>query len=170
LRIEIKSAQEWSTLEKARQDCVVTSSLYSFRNGTKWAAPDWAVMVWESGDLVCNVHILQRSIQVGNESLLVGGIGNVATKVEWRKRGYATAALKVATHFLLDPLGVDFGLMITSEQLVPAYERRGWSLVTSSMLADQPDGKITLSYPIMIFPVKKDKWPEGTIDLCGLPW
>ena len=37
MRIEVKSASELSTFEKARQDCVVTSSLYAFLTGTKWA-------------------------------------------------------------------------------------------------------------------------------------
>lgn len=170
MRIEIKSAQEWSTFEKARQDCVVTSSLYAFLTGTKWASPDWAVMVWEDDELVSNVHIIQRTIKVGSEEVRLGGIGNIATKLEWRKRGYATQALKVATDYLTDPLKVDFGLMIAIEQMIRHYEKKGWRVVAQSMLMEQPSGKMALSYPVMILPVGKQDWPEGVIDLCGLPW
>jgi hypothetical protein len=35
MRIAIKSAEQWSTFEKARQDCVVTSSLYAYLTETK---------------------------------------------------------------------------------------------------------------------------------------
>ena len=51
----------------------------------------------------------------------LGGIGNIATKVEWRNRGYATAGLKVAQDFLRDPLQVDFGLMIATREMVTRY-------------------------------------------------
>ena len=74
MRIEIKSAEQWSTFEKARQDCVVTSSLYAYLMGTKWASPDWAVMVWEDEEMVSNIHIVIRTAKVGTESVKVGGI------------------------------------------------------------------------------------------------
>ena len=170
MRIEVKSARELSTFEIARQDCVVTSSLYAFLIGTKWATADWTVMVWEDDDLVTNIHIVERTAVVGGQPVRVGGIGNVATKVEWRKRGYASEALKVAVAFLNDPLKVDFGLMIATEKMIPGYEKRGWQVVAQSMLIDQPDGKQAFRTPIMILPVLKQDWPEGEIDLCGLPW
>jgi predicted acetyltransferase len=170
VRIEVKSARELSPFEKARQDCVVTSSLYSFLNGTKWAPADWTVMVWEDQDLVTNVHIVERTVKVGDQKVRLGGIGNVATKVEWRKRGYARSALSTAQQFLHDPLKVDFGMMIATEQMVPRYLKLGWSVAARSMLIDQPDGRTTLNYPVMTLPICRQDWPEGDIDLCGLPW
>jgi predicted acetyltransferase len=170
MRIEIKSAEQWSTFEKARQDCVVTSSLYAYLTGTKWAPPDWAVMVWEDEEMVSNVHIVARTVKVGKESVKLGGIGNIATKVEWRQRGYASAALKVAQDFLLEPLQVDFGLMISTDEMAPHYAKAGWSKVANSLTIDQPDGKTKLNYPVMVLPVGRQDWPEGEIDLCGWPW
>lgn len=170
MKVEIKSAEQWSTFEKARQDCVVTSSLYAYLTGIKWALPNWAVMVWEEDDLVSNVHIIERLAKVGNSMVKLGGIGNIATKVEWRRRGYASAALKVAQEFLRDPLKVDFGLMIATEERISHYEKLGWLVVADSMMIDQPDGKTTFNISVMILPVCKQDWEEGTIDLCGLPW
>lgn len=170
MKLEIKSAEQWSALEKARQDCVVTSSLYAFLTGTQWATPDWAVMVWEGEEMVSNVHIIVRTARVGGQPVRLGGIGNVATKVEWRKRGYASAALKVATDFLRDPLGVEFGLMIAIERMVPRYEKDGWKVVATSMQVEQAGGTVAMNYPIMILPVGGSDWPQGVIDLCGLPW
>lgn len=170
MKVEIKSAEQWSTFEKARQDCVVTSSLYAYSTGIKWALPNWAVMVWEDDDLVSNVHIIERLAKVGNSMVKLGGIGNIATKVEWRRRGYASAALKVAQEFLRDPLKVDFGLMIATEERISHYEKLGWRVVADSMMIDQPDGKTTFNISVMVLPVCKQDWEEGTIDLCGLPW
>ncbi len=170
MRIEVKPASELSKFEKARQECVVTSSLYFFLNGTKWAPADWSVMVWEDEDLVTNVHIVDRTVKVGNQEVRLGGIGNVATKVEWRKRGYASSALSTALKFLHDPLKVDFAMMIATEPMVSRYEKIGWRVAARSMQVEQPDGKAMLNYPVMILPVCKEDWPEGEIDLCGLPW
>jgi predicted acetyltransferase len=170
MRVEIKSAEDWSAFEKARQDCVVTSSLYAYLTGTRWARPDWAVMVWEDEDMVSNVHIIERTVNVGTEQVKLGGIGNIATKVEWRRRGFASSALKVAQNFLLDSLGVDFGLMIATKEMISRYTKDGWRVVADSMMIDQPDGKTSLDFPVMVLPVLKQDWPEGAIDLCGLPW
>jgi predicted acetyltransferase len=170
MKIEIKSAEQWSTFEKARQDCVVTSSLYAYQTGMRWASPDWAVMVWEGEEMVSNVHIITRTAKAGEEAVRLGGIGNVATKVEWRKRGYSKAAVQVAMDFLRDPLGVDFGLMITTENMVPSYTKLGWKVVAQTMRVQQPDGAIFLHYPVLVLPVCSQEWPAGVIDLCGLPW
>ena len=170
MRLEIKSAEQWNAFEKARQDCVVTSSLYAYLTGIKWAQPDWAVMVWEDEDMVSNIHIITRTVMVGTESIHLGGIGNIATKVEWRQRGYASAALKVAQDFLKDPLGLDFGLMIATDKMVSHYEKGGWRQVARSLNIHQPSGKTILNYPVLVLPICKIDWPEGPIDLCGLPW
>ena len=173
MRIEVKANNQLSAFEKARLECVVTSSLYAYLNGTTWAEADWYVMVWEDWEepeLVTNIHIVERMAKVGTSKVKLGGIGDIATKVEWRKRGYASAALKVAQDFLRDPLAVDFGLMIATEKMVPRYLKLGWQQAARTLLMDQPEGKKALEYPVMILPVCKKEWPEGVIDLCGLPW
>jgi hypothetical protein len=81
-----------------------------------------------------------------------------------------TQALKIAMDFLRDPLAVDFGLMIATDKMIPKYEKNGWQVVAHSMLMDQPGGRMALSYPVMILPVCKQEWPDGVIDLRGLPW
>ncbi len=170
MRIETKAAADLSQFEKARTDCVVTSSLYAYHTGIKWADPDWAVMVWEDEELVTTVQIVERLARVGRRSLRLGGIGNVSTKVEWRGRGYATAALKAAQEFLAGSLKVDFGLMICTEPMISYYEKMGWKKVAASLLMEQEEGKKPLNYPVMVLPVLEKEWPEGTIDLLGLPW
>ena len=170
MRIETKSASQMSAFEKARTECVVTSSLYAYHTGIKWAGADWTVMVWEDEELVSNVHIVERLAKVGEQPVRLGGIGNVATKVEWRRRGFASAALRVAQKFLADPLKVDFGLMVCTAPMVPYYVKRGWKLAAQELLMEQAEGRKTLTYPVMILPVSRQDWPVGPIDLCGPPW
>ncbi len=170
MRVEVKPAGQLTTFEKARIDCLVTSSLYMYLTGTRWAEANWNVLVWEDDDLVSGAQIIERTAQVGGRSLRLGGIGDIATKVEWRKRGFAAAALKAAEDFLREPMGAEFGLMICTEKMIAHYEKLGWQLAARSMLADQPDGKTTIAYPVLVLPVREKEWPQGEIDLCGLPW
>jgi predicted acetyltransferase len=107
---------------------------------------------------------------VGGQVVHLGGIGNIATKVEWRKRGYASEALRVAVDFLKDPLQVDFGLMIATENMVGRYAKTGWRQVAGAMMIEQPEGRRAFSIPILVLPVQKTDWPQGMIDLQGLPW
>jgi len=170
LRIETKAASQLSTFEWARTDCVVTSSLYAYQMGTKWASADWTVMVWEDDELVSNVHIIERNALVGGQPVRLGGIGNIATKVEWRGRGYSSLAMKVAQEFLAESLKVEFGLMTCFAWLVEYYEKMGWKIVADHLIMEQPDGKKMLNYPVLMLPVTRHDWPGGEIDLCGLPW
>lgn len=170
MRVEVKAAGQLSTFEKARIDCLVTSSLYMYLTGTRWAEPDWNVLVWEDDDLASGAAVVERTATVGGRPVRLGGIGKIATKVEWRRRGFAAAALKAARDFLRAPLRVDFGLMICTEAMLPRYEKTGWQLAARSLLADQPDGRTAIGYPVMILAVKESDWPQGEIDLCGLPW
>ncbi len=170
MKIEVKAYDQLTDFEKARTDCVVTSSLYAYHTGMKWAQGDWIVMVWEDNDLVSNVHIIDRMAKVGEKPVRLGGIGNIATKVEWRKRGYAAFALKTAQKYLADPLRVDFGLMTCIDSLVPHYEKLGWQRVASSYIHEQEGKRMAFTYPVMILPVEKKEFPKGTIDVCGLPW
>jgi hypothetical protein len=72
--------------------------------------------------------------------------------------------------FLVDPLAVDFGLMITTPPLVARYERLGWIKSAEYLWAEQPQGRKRLEFPVMVLSVKEDRWPQGEVDLCGLPW
>jgi aminoglycoside 2'-N-acetyltransferase I len=170
MRVVIKPTALLGAREKARLDCLITSTLYAYTFGIKWADADWKVMVWEDEDLVSNVDIVERKALVGGTPVKLGGIGGVATKDEWRKRGIARYALREAQAFLHEPLGAEFGLLTCIEKMVPFYTRLGWNQVAASMLVEQPAGKISFPHPVMILPVWKETWPEGEIDLCGLPW
>ncbi len=60
--------------------------------------------------------------------------------------------------------------MIAVERMIPRYERTGWKATANSMLIEQPDGKREFDIPILVLPICRETWPEGAIDLCGLPW
>ena len=69
-----------------------------------------------------------------------------------------------------DELQVAFGLLICDECMIPFYSRLGWQVVEGPLMFDQPGGKVVFDDVTMVLPCAGENWPEGTIDLCGLPW
>jgi hypothetical protein len=170
MEIEIKPSGQLTPLDKQQLDDLAADAFTPDEIDYEWAEVDWFVIVREGAELVSNVEIIERQAVVAGTPVRLGGIGGVATRTAWRRRGFAEAALKVAQSFMRRRLAVDYGLLICSEQLVPYYGKLGWQVVAGPMLIEQAGGQVTYSAPIMVLPVCKKDWPEGVIDLCGKPW
>ncbi|MBN1965265.1 MAG: GNAT family N-acetyltransferase [Anaerolineae bacterium] len=129
-------------------------------------------LVWAGGEPVSYLGVFERQALLNGQPLHLGGVGGVMTPVRYRGNGYSTAALRAAADFMRDVLGVPFALLVTGENMIPFYGRVGWQQVAGPLLIDQPGrtDKVTLQAVIMILALAGGSWPEGTIDLCGLPW
>ncbi|NLE45797.1 MAG: GNAT family N-acetyltransferase [Chloroflexi bacterium] len=138
--------------------------------GIEWAGGDWSILVHVNGELVSHVNIVDRVVRVGGRDVRLGGIGNVATLETWQGRGLASIGMRTAQAFMCDELGVDFGLLLCEEDLIPFYRRLGWQVVSEPAVVDQPGGKVTLHHIVMVISCQQSEWPSGAIDLCGLPW
>ena len=136
----------------------------------QWAIDDWDVMVWVGERLVSRLGLVERIARVGEREVRLTGVGGVGTLPDARRRGYAALALRAAERFLRDELRADFGLLICAEKRIPFYGRLGWRVVGGPVVFEQPGGKRTLAGTAMALPGTKSDWPDGVIDLCGLPW
>jgi aminoglycoside 2'-N-acetyltransferase I len=170
MKIEIKANNQLCAFEKSMLDRLSSEAFPPDGDDIKWAEGSWNVLVWENDEIVSNVGVLERLVRVGSQPVRLGGIGGVATKVERRRRGLAGAALKLAQAFMRDELAVDFGLLVCENYMIPYYGKFGWQLVKVKTWIDQPQGKVAFPDPVMILPVCKSEWPDGEIDLCGMPW
>jgi aminoglycoside 2'-N-acetyltransferase I len=171
MRFEIKASRQLSPDERILQSRLSAEAFPPDGDTTQWAEDsDWFVLVWEGQELVSNVGILERTITVGGQPVRVGGIGGVATGLAWRGRGFAGQAMKASAIFMHDTLAVEFGLLVCDTHMVPYYGKLGWQLVNCHTWMEQPQGKEPFTDPVMVLPVCKQDWPEGEIDLCGLPW
>lgn len=143
--------------------------------GFRWAPAHWYVLLWvragASGEeLASSIKIVERTATAGEERLRLGGIGDVATVPLWRRRGFASAALAEAGRFICEEMGVDFGLLFCDEALLSFYGRLGWQRVAGPTLVQVPWGRVPFPEETMVLPCRRHLWPEGTIDLDGLPW
>lgn len=135
-----------------------------------YAEPEWYVLGFIQGLLVARVGMLSRTITVANESLCVGGVCSVVTEPEYRSCGIASALMRKAVVFLKDQLELPFLLLTCKPRLEPLYNRLGWRSVDGPTVFIQEDGVHSCGGLTMVFECAGKPWPEGKIDLCGLPW
>lgn len=137
---------------------------------TEWSGPDWMVLGRYEGEIVTQLGLLEREIQVGAGTLLVGGVGGVATLPARQRRGFSSTLMQAAAGFLKNEMEVPFGLLVCAEETQPFYARLGWKTVSNRLLFTQEGISQPMHTPVMILSLAVKPWPQGEIDLCGLPW
>jgi len=172
MKMQVVSRREMPEVERKQVDGWVTQIFADDTNNLVWSENDWYVLVNLDGQRVSHVGIVERTGTVNGQPVRLGGIGGVATLPDWRRRGYAEAALRAAAEFMRNELKVEFGLLVCSDQMMPYYGKLRWQLVEGPLMFDQPKGKITFdaNTKIMVLPCNELDWPPGVIDLCGPPW
>lgn len=171
MRIAIRPVENISAEEYKRIDDVVARAFAGQGDdGYEWGGGQWELLVEVGGELASCLQITERLGTVGGHPVKLGGIGGVATLPEYRGRGLAGAALGRAAAFMRDDLGVEFGLLLCGPAMIPFYTRFGWQVAEGPLTFDQSWGKATYHMVTMILSCCGRAWPQGTIDLCGLPW
>ena len=137
-----------------------------------WAETDWVVLFTDpAGSLVSMAGLLVRPAKHGNEPVRIGGLGNVKTHPEARRRGYADAAIAEVLRFHQQHGGIDFALLFCTAHNVPFYRKRGWQTFGGDVLIEQPQGAMRFTvYQAMCQALEHPAPEAGTIDLCGEPW
>nr|WP_018466061.1 GNAT family N-acetyltransferase [Calidithermus timidus] len=135
----------------------------------KLAPVQWYVLAFVEGKLVSVLEIVRRRGSVDGDSVALGLLGGVITAPRWRGRGYGSLLLEHAAGFICDELGCDFGFLMCGEALVAFYGRLGWQLVPNAYVYDQPAGKVEGRLRPMVFPCRGQGFPQGRVDLEGLP-
>jgi GNAT superfamily N-acetyltransferase len=135
-----------------------------------WRPKDLHFLLYSDGEPVCHVGVLKHMVSVNGEPTTVGGVGGVVTVPEAQKKGFARQLMQHTAKFLEQEWAVDAGLLFCLPQLVAYYEALGWQNVESSVLIEQPSGKLVSPLRVMVLPLGEKGWSSGNIELQGLPW
>lgn len=171
LHITIKPGDSLSEEEWRQVDRVSEAAYAGDTSELTWAdEQNWVVMGSLDGLIVSCLILIERTGKIDEQPVRLGGVGGVATHPDAQRKGYARQVMLAAADFMRDQLKVEFGLLVCSVELAGYYGRMGWQSVDGLLFADQPEGKTRLDMPVMVLPCGDKKWPDGSIDLCGLPW
>jgi len=135
-----------------------------------YALPERYLLGYAQGEPVTQMGILQRTITVDDEPLLIAGLGYLLTLPEHRGQGYATELMAGAVTFVRDTLDLSYCLLTCKLRLESLYAGMGWRALDAPNVFTQPTGNRRCGGLIMVFECGPEPWPEGDIDLRGLPW
>jgi predicted acetyltransferase len=136
----------------------------------QWAPADWRILVFADDQLVSFLKVTEREVCAGSQRLMVAGLGDVVTLPEWRGRGLAGLALRRLNEALGERDDIEFGMLMCLPELVPYYGRFGWQAVAERIVYTQAWGKETSAEVTMVLSPHGKTWPDGPIDVNGLPW
>jgi len=168
LKIEIKAVNE---LTPDQASSIRHRNDREFGNDSLvYADAEWFVLGYLTGELATHIGVLQRMVTVGKVPLLIGGVCYLVTEPEHRGCGFGSAVIREAVAFVKNELGQSYSLLTCKPRLEPLYVKTGWRTVTGPTIFGQATGVRRCGRLTMVNECGGRAWPEGEIDLCGLPW
>ena len=76
----------------------------------------------EHGDILSSLRVFRRSIYIGGETVLGGGIGSVGTKAEYRGQGLCSRLFELCTEYMLNS-GICYSWLLCGEHNEGFYNR-----------------------------------------------
>lgn len=147
-----------------------------FSSASYWGArPQYRLLIeTQDGELVSHLDFESRAIQVGKHEILIAGVGEVATHPQFQNRGLGRMLMSELHSNLQAKTTVAFAYLQCRTAVLGFYTRVGWYEVTNQVQYIDPDtNQLTIGDShSLILPVLEtlDQWPDGNIDLQGMPW
>lgn len=136
-----------------------------------WSEPDW-VFILKSGDEIASfLNLVDRQGFADGKPMHLVGLNNVITEPTHRNKGFSRRLNKVAIDHMRSMDDNAYGLLFCADELVPFYQKLGWSKFNGKVLVEQPSGEQEWKSNCMLFPLgSSHSRPNLKINLNGLPW
>jgi predicted N-acetyltransferase YhbS len=143
-----------------------------------WALARKEARLWladGSGRPVAHLAVERRVVGVGGSESLIAGVGEVAVAPDLQGRGLGARLINELRARLSTEFAADFGFLQCGERVVGFYRRAGFTRASNAVryldMKDERTVRETNS-PTMVMPGRRPvtEWPDGVVDLRGLPW
>jgi aminoglycoside 2'-N-acetyltransferase I len=169
-RIEIRITESYSSTDRLDLAGGESDPAQTASYNLTWQPKTLHVFVVEDGVTVSHAGIVERTVTVGGDLVLVFGIGGVLTRPDCRGKGFGQMAVQRAEEHARRHENVNFGLLFCRDAVRPWYERLGWSPIAEPVWIDQPEETIQAPLAVMAKCFGRERWPAGTVRLGCLPW
>jgi hypothetical protein len=132
--------------------------------------PEWYAIGFLEDEPVTHTAILRRTISIDGTPIGIAGISFIVTEPDFRGRGYARLGTDRAVLFVSEQLALPHCLLTCKPRLESLYTGWGWHTAPGPTVFMQPTGPRDCGGLTMVYQCTEKAWPEGKIDLCGLPW
>ena len=134
-----------------------------------WRPKESHLILYIGDRPVTHCGLITQSINVGDSSFLVGGVGGVVTAPDFQGRGYAHQILQEAlTIFALEERPA--ALLFCREALQPFYHQQNWQLIPDPVWILQSSGLVQFPACTMVHTLNGFSWPDGPLKIDSLPW
>lgn len=134
----------------------------------EYAGADWLCFGRQGKEIAATAELLRREIRVAGQVIPVIGVKGLITNPELRGKGLGSAMMHSFAEFTAQHC--HFGMLHTSEQLSPFYAGLGWIVIANPVTCIQRGHPVPRKPVNLILRCTTQEWPEGEVDLCGLPW
>jgi predicted acetyltransferase len=136
----------------------------------QWRPTEKHVLVVERGQKVCHVGLVQQTVEVQGNPIVVAGIGGVLARPESRGGGYCRIAMEAAEASVLRQQSAKFILLFCRPAMQSLYEHLAWTRVSSPVWIEQAQGDVVLPIPAMVKCLVAQNWPADEVRLRSRPW
>ncbi|SNS11615.1 GNAT family N-acetyltransferase [Antarctobacter heliothermus] len=169
--IEVIAEQNLTAADEARIAEILRQSFPTdFEGRSFYQQRPHMRLVWREGCVLAHMSLFLRAIRVGENVVDVVGVGDVATSVEARGRGHATALLDRCKS-VASSRRASFLILFGDREL---YDRAGFLPATNQfrhcqMVGARTGDIVEGSSPFLrVFPLTEALWPEDAqIDFLG---
>lgn len=145
------------------------------KDGYGYASGELHSLARVDGDLVGYAAAARRFVGVGTGEVVVLGIGGVVTAAPARGQGIGRQVIASLQGAMQSSARADFGLLGCRPEVVPFYQSCGFSLIEAVIRDVSPgDAKTVVESdgPTLVCSGTRpvEAWPQGIVDLRGLPW
>jgi len=151
------------------------AELWSLRDF--WGGPaEYRLLLLDlSGRLIAHLGFARRLIRVGDQTVMIGGIGAVAVLPDMQGQRLGRHLMQRLHVILQNDTPVSFGFLQCRDAVVDFYAKAGLTRVKQLVRSFDPDHRRwqTDDAAAMILPARSslEDWPRsGVIDLMGMPW
>lgn len=129
----------------------------------------------EDSTIIGHAGTSRRFVDVGGREVTIAGIGGVVVHPDARGQGVGQRVIESLRESMTSEAPAEFGFLGCRDEVVPFYESCGFVRVANPVReVSHRDGMTVLvgESPTLVCPgtASLAHWPNGTIDLRGLPW
>jgi predicted N-acetyltransferase YhbS len=141
---------------------------YARKEARVWLADD-------TGRPVAHLAVARRIVGVAGADVLVTGVGDVAVAPDQHGRGLGAALMRELDGRLHARFAADFGLVQCGQDVVGFYQRTGWTPISNRSREVDTRDQRTVRENVGVMLARPglrplSEWPDGLLDLRGLPW
>jgi GNAT superfamily N-acetyltransferase len=129
------------------------------------------ILVYDGADLVAAAGLHFRRATVDGVATDIAGVGGVMTLPYAQRKGFGRAAMLAAQEVMARSETSAFALLFCEPKNIGFYQPIGWRIFGGTVIVEQRDAVAPYRLmPSLVLPLAQTAPPDGTIDLCGLPW